>query len=271
MLEMTAEEALEQGKNLNFQQVWVALMETRAQFKETDRKIAELAKETDRKIVELAKETDRKIAEYANEAAKEAAERSKEFDRKMADYARESAEEAKKAWQIITEVGRKQAETAAQLKKLDEKVDRMCGNVGGLNRSLGELIETLIAARLWRKFPDYDFQRAYQRIPLYDEKRQVRTDVDILLVDTTICMAVEVKRELNRKDDVDDHVKRMGLIRRYPPEQVCGKQLLGAMAGGVVDPEVRDYAHKCGFHVLELTGETVSLVPPPEGFAPQNW
>jgi hypothetical protein len=84
-------------------------------------------------------------------------------------------------------------------------------------------------------------------------------------------MAVEVKRELNRKDEVDDHLKRMRLIRQYPPEQIGNKQLLGAMAGGVVDPDVKDYAHKSGFYVLELTGESVHLIPPPEGFEPGRW
>jgi hypothetical protein len=55
-------------------------------------------------------------------------------------------------------------------------------------------------------------------------------------------MAAEVKRELDRMKDVDDHLKRMRLIRKYPPEQVGGKELLGAMAGGVVDPDVKNYA-----------------------------
>jgi hypothetical protein len=43
------------------------------------------------------------------------------------------------------------------------------------------------------------------------------------------------------------------------------------MAGGVVDPEVKNYAYKSGFFVLELAGESVHLVPPPEGFEPKKW
>jgi hypothetical protein len=39
----------------------------------------------------------------------------------------------------------------------------------------------------------------------------------------------------------------------------------------VVDPEVRDYAHKSGFFVLELAGESVNLLQPPEGFEPREW
>jgi hypothetical protein len=84
-------------------------------------------------------------------------------------------------------------------------------------------------------------------------------------------MAVEVKLKLNQKDEVDRHVKRMGLIRKYPPAETVGKKLLGAMAGGVVDPDVKDYAYQAGFFVLELAGESARLLPPPEGFEPQKW
>jgi hypothetical protein len=157
------------------------------------------------------------------------------------------------------------------LKKLEGNVERVSANVGGLNRSLGELIEPLIAACLWEKFPEYDLRRAYQRVPVYDERRQVMTDVDILLADTVLCMAVEAKRELDQRREVDEHVRRMALIRQYPPAEVAGKELLGSMAGGFVDAGVREYAYTKGFYVLELSGESVRLVLPPEGFVPQKW
>ena len=195
MAQMTAQEAAEWGKTLNFETVWAAIMKTEASLDRIDEK----------------------------------------FNKTL------------------------------------EKIDRVTANVGGLNRSLGELIETLIAARLWEKFPEYDLKRAYRRLPVYDEKNIARTDIDILLVNTVMCMAIEVKNHFNKKEDVDDHIKRMQLFRKYPPEQIGNKQLLGAMAGGVVDPEVKEYAYKSGFFVLELTGESVHLIPTPEGFEPKKW
>jgi hypothetical protein len=145
------------------------------------------------------------------------------------------------------------------------------GNVGGLNRSMGELVETLLTAHLWEKFPQYGFTHALQRIPIYEEKKQLKSDVDILLANTHVCMAVEVKRELNKRKSVDEHLKRMELIRQYLPKLVDNTQLFGAMAGGIVDPDVKDYAHKSGFFVIELSSDTVRLVPQPEGFVPQQW
>jgi hypothetical protein len=181
-------------------------------------------------------------------------------------------------WALLKETDRQMKETdkrieknAREMEALKKTVERVTGNVGGLNRSLGDLIETLIAARLWEKFPDYKLKRAYQRWPIFDENNRVMTDIDILLSNTDLAMAVEVKRELDRMKDVDEHLKRMELVRKYPPAEVADKKLLGAMAGGVVDADVRRYACENGFFVLELTGESVRLVPPPEGFVPRQW
>ncbi|MDR0710160.1 MAG: hypothetical protein LBF77_08855, partial [Spirochaetaceae bacterium] len=135
----------------------------------------------------------------------------------------------------------------------------------------GELIETLIAARLWEKFPEYGLVRSYQRVPIYDETNRIRTDIDILLSNTDKVMAVEVKHELNKTRDVEEHLKRMELIRKYPPAETVNKQLLGAMAGGVVNTDIMAYAYEAGFYVLELTGESVHLIPPPDGFKPRQW
>jgi hypothetical protein len=184
------------------------------------------------------------------------------------------------AWAAIMETAatvKKTAEEGVELSKridrLTANVDRVTANVGGLNRSLGELIETLIAAKLWEKFEGYPYnlKRAYQRVPLYDEKNVIKTDIDILLSDTEWVMAVEVKRGLDKKEEVDEHIKRMSLIRKYPPAEAKGKKLIGAMAGGVVDPDVKDYAHQAGFFVLELTGESVTLITPPENFKAKEW
>jgi hypothetical protein len=164
--------------------------------------------------------------------------------------------------------------TEETVRKMAEKVDRDTANIGGLNRSVGELIETLIAARLWEKFDAYpfDLKQAYQRMPIYEgSTSHILTDIDILLANGEYVMAVEVKRELDSKKDVDHHLKRMELILKYPPAQCKGKKLLGAMAGGTVNPDVQTYAHSVGFFVLELTGDSVRLAKPPMGFTPHQW
>ncbi|MDR1126907.1 MAG: hypothetical protein LBL06_02140 [Treponema sp.] len=207
MAEMTAEQAVEVGKSLSFEQVWAAI---RHFSEEADKRHAE----TERQI----KETER------------------------------------------------------QMKETDKKLDKVTQSVGRLSNTIGELVETLVAARLWEKFTGYNLERAYRRVPIYDEANRAVTEIAILLFDTDCAMAVEVKTAFSKKD-VDWHIRRMEFIRRYPSRElnIGDKRVMGAVAGGVVAPEVREYAHECGFFVLELTGESVRLVEAPVGFTPKVW
>ena len=204
MAEMTAQEAAEWGKTLDFPTVWAALMET------------------DARLDKLGEKIDR---------------------------------------------------VTGNVDKMAEKVDRVTTNVGGLNQSMGDLVETLFAPHLGEKFDAYNYnlKRIFNRVPIYDDNNRLRSDIDILLSNTTVCMAVEVKRWLERTDQVDEHIKRMQLIRQYPPAEVKGKKLLGAIVGAVVIPEAREYAEQNGFFVLELTGEDVRLLEPPKDFQPKEW
>jgi hypothetical protein len=159
----------------------------------------------------------------------------------------ENREQMKETDAQIKETGKLIEKNAREMEALKKTVERVTANIGGLNRSLGELIETLIAARLWEKFPDYNLKRAYQRAPIFDENNRTMTDIDILLSNTDTVIAVEVKRQLDDKRDVDDHLKRMERIQKYPPAKVAGKKMLEAMAGGVVDDDTRRYAYESSF------------------------
>jgi hypothetical protein len=165
-----------------------------------------------------------------------------------------------------------QAQTDAQIRQMSKKVDKLAVNVGGLNRSMGELIESLMTSRMWEKFDQYGHHlvRAYPRVLIYNEKNQQMSDIDILLSNTDECMAVEVKREAD-EDDIDHHLKRMKLIEKYPPAEVKDKKVYSAIAGAVVPPDVRDYAYEKGMYVLEMNGEQVSLLEPPKEFTAKIW
>ena len=192
------------------------------------------------KVWEMFQETDRKF---------------KETDRRW----QEAREKSEREWTEIRE----------QTKKTELIVEKLSKNIGGLNNSIGELIETLIAARLWEKFGGYNLSRAYRRIPIYNENNKAISEIDILLSNTEWIMAVEVKREVE-KYDINRHIKRMQWIRDYPPPETKEKKLLGAIAGGEIRPDVADLAHKSGFFVLELKGESTELISP-DDFKPKIW
>jgi hypothetical protein len=72
-------------------------------------------------------------------------------------------------------------------------------------------------------------------------------------------------------DQVDEHIKRLRLIRKYPPAEAEGKKLLGAIGAAVVNPDMREYAEGNGLFVLELLGEDVRLLESPQDFSPKEW
>jgi hypothetical protein len=195
----------------------------------------------------------------------------KEWERKREEREREQKKWREEREREQKDWDRRWAEITAQTAENNRQFARFQENLGGLNRSMGELIETLIAARLWEKFPEYGLQRAYRRLPVYNEKNIAKAEIDILLVNTEWAMAVEVKREVDRRD-VDWHIERMARILQYPPALLPSNvKLLGAIAGGVVEPAAIDYAHSCGFYVLDLAGESVVRLPDPPGFKPREW
>ena len=175
--------------------------------------------------------------------------------------------------QGMKELRESQKDTDRLIKELRESQKETSQQLGGLHNSMGDLVETLFAPHLGDKFGAYNYnlKRIFRRVPVYDDTSRLRSDIDILLSNTTVCMAVEVKRWLETTNQVDYHIRRMKLIRQYPPAEAKGKKLLGAIVGAVVTPEAREYAEQSGFFVLELTGEDVRLLEPPEGFQPKEW
>ena len=235
MAEMTAEEAAEWGKTLDSPTAWAYLT-----------KVGERIDKLDERLERL--------------------ERRGEGPQKT-DWQPEKVDETGK---LIDE---RLDRITNNLEKMGERVDRVTANVGGLNVSMGELIETLFGPHIGEKFDAYHYnlKRIFKRVPIYDNTSRKRGEIDLLLSNTTVCMALEVKRWLDDKTQIDEHIKRMQLIRQYPPAEAKGKKLLGSMAGAVVTAEAREYAEQSGFFVLELTGNDVCLLQPPEHFQPKEW
>jgi len=263
------------------EEIWALLRETDRIVKET----AQQMRETDRRMQETdrqRRETEQLVKDIARRQ-EDIACRQKETARQMQETGRRMQGAAKRNEEtdrLFKENAEYQKETAQQMRLTDWKIDKLQINLGGLNSSMGDLAETLIGERLWEKFAGYPYnlQRAQPKVPVHDENHRVITNIDILLWDGEWVMAVEVRRSIKdgresaeEEDVVARHVRRMAEIRRYPPAAAAGKKLLGAIAAGIVEPNTREKAHKAGFFVLELQGESVGLAPPPAGFEPKVW
>jgi hypothetical protein len=82
-------------------------------------------------------------------------------------------------------------------------------------------------------------------------------------------VAVEVKSKLLERH-IDEHVKRLEVLRSWADKHGDHRKIHGAVAGAIVAPGVRNYALNAGFYVIVQTGDTVKI-DVPAGFSPRQW
>jgi hypothetical protein len=176
----------------------------------------------------------------------------------------ENREELKETARIVRENGEQQKKTDEQLQALGLKIDKVTANVGGLNNDIGDFAEGLLTSDLLKKFEEYglDFDDALRNVEINERgtKRPI-TEVDWLLLNTTIALVGEVKANLT-VGDVDKHITRMKKLGSTQNGLLGGKKLYGAVAGIKMTKTTRNYAKKCGFFVLEPAGDSVKIEAP---------
>ena len=169
-----------------------------------------------------------------------------------------------KVWAGIQELKESMKETDRRMKETDRRI-------GELGNRFGELAEHLVAPSIKEKFKALRFacEQMSQNIEITDASGKCLAEIDILLENGDTVIAVEVKAKPLQKD-VDVHVERMEVLRRRADAKNDKRKYQGAIAGAVMQKEVRDYAHKTGFYVIEQTGDTVKINIP-DGFKAREW
>jgi len=168
---------------------------------------------------------------------------------------REAEEEAKKR--------------SIELDKRFKETDRIIGDLG--NR-FGELAEHLVAPGIADKFNDlgYHFDSVSPGGQVIkDENGKVIIEVDIILENCECIMAVEVKTK-PRINDIEHHIKRLEILRKYRNKRNDSREILGAIAGAVFGDGEKKATIEAGFYVLEQSGDTMK-VDIPQGFIPRKW
>jgi hypothetical protein len=221
-------------QGLTFEKVWAALMELKEFQKETARQIKEMSVETDQKF----QETTQKFQETS---------------------------------QKIQETGQQQKETDRELRETERVVKETSRAIGNLGNKLGMVVEHLVLANIREKFNQlgYGFSKTVSNVIIEDRDMKIAMEVDAMLENGDYALAIEVKTQLN-VSHVDEHAERMEKLRRYADERRDGRKFLGAVAGAVVAENVKRYALKQGFYVIQQSGDTVT-VENPEGFKPREW
>jgi RecB family endonuclease NucS len=187
-------------------------------------------------------------------------EESRDTDRRLKDTDR-----------LIRELRESQQETDRLVKETDRLVKETSKSLGGRNNSFGELAEHLVAPNIKEKFNalGYHFKGIAENQRIANEQGQIIAEIDILLENSNYIVAVEVKSK-PKNADIDNFVKRLGVLRQYKDENNDKRKIRGAIAGAVFHDAVKRVTLEAGFYVIEQTGDTVKISVPEE-FKPKEW
>ena len=199
--------------------------------------------------------------------------------------AEQAAEAAKgltfeKVWAVLMEDRLRMEESRQEWKKSMEESRRewkeqmaeLSKNLGGIGNSLGDLTESMFRNDLWKKFKDIGIPvtKQSENAKFCDHDGRVLTEVDVFMENGECVIAVEIKTNL-KMEYVDNHLKRIEIVRRYMDERGDKRKLFVAVAGGTVTKEVMEYAQEQGLYVVLQNGESVSIADAPQGFKVREW
>ena len=186
------------------------------------------------------------------------------------DYPRGLTFEA--VWASLMELRESQKKTDMQLEKNARQMEETDRKLGKLGIRFGEMIEELVKPNLLEKFRElgFTFTKIYKHAALRDENNNFLTEIDFTLEDGDKVMLVEVKSKPNI-DDISEHLERMEKVRAYADKRSDKRKYLGAVAGMVMNDNVKLFALKNGFYVIEPSGDTFDIIVPEGSFAPKVW
>jgi hypothetical protein len=166
-------------------------------------------------------------------------------------------------WALVKEVAENQKETDRQMKEYNKRF-------GEFTRRFGEVVEYMVAPNLREKFRElgYDFPRAIPNHDFSDHTNNIYFEVDVMLENGDKALLVEVKTKLT-SENVNDHIERLEKMRKYADLHGDKRTFWGAVAGVVMTENVKDYALKQGFFVIEPSGETFHITSP--NTKPKEW
>jgi predicted AAA+ superfamily ATPase len=175
-----------------------------------------------------------------------------------------------KVWAMFQETDKQIKETDKQIKETTKLLHNNQKMMSDLGRKFGTVIEHMFIPNLREKFNafGYYFEKSSPNVLIGNREHNIYAEIDVFLENGNCALAVEVKTQANI-NDIREHVERMGKLRRYFDLHNDKRKLYGAVAAAIIPDNVRDFALKQGFYVVEQSGDNVA-VKKPEG-SPRAW
>jgi len=182
----------------------------------------------------------------------------KETDRRFQETERLLQEQSQ-------ESDRRFRETERLIKEQNKRVDEQLGKLG--NR-LGEFVEWQVRPAAVRLFQERGIDVTELSSDLSVQRRDEGLEIDLLVVNGSEAIAIEVKSKLTQAD-VDEHLERLDKFKRLLPRYQSLK-ILGAVAAMVTPKEVASYAYRQGLFVIAQSGDNLVILND-QKFKPKAW
>ncbi|MDR0569529.1 MAG: hypothetical protein LBG87_10045 [Spirochaetaceae bacterium] len=204
------------------------------------------------------RKTLREVAARQEECAEQQKQRDAEWQKYREEQQKYREEQQKKSDAEWAKLWKSQQETDRQIRRIS----------GDWDNRIGELVEYLMSPGLAKKFKDLGFE--YDEVLrdwVIKEHGAFIAEIDVFMKNTVSAMAVEVKTKLSI-EYIKDHLKRIAVLRDYANRQGDTRTYFGAVAGAIIQENARNYALSQGLYLIELSGDTVHIVPPAK---PAQW
>ena len=159
-------------------------------------------------------------------------------------------------------------ETERRFRETDRQIKQVNQQIGKLGNRLGEFVEWQVRPSAVRLFQERGIDVHELQADISVQRDEGGLEIDLLVVNDTEVVLVEVKSKLSQKD-VDDHLERLDKFKRLMP-RYQNMKALGAVAAMVVTEEVANYAFNQGLFVLSPSGEDMHILNSAQ-FQPRVW
>ena len=178
---------------------------------------------------------------------------------------RESDRRTRETERLLKEMS---AETDRRMRETDRKLERVSKNLGALGNRLGDFVEWTIKPGLVRIFSERGIEVHQTLRDLEHERDGLAAQVDLLVVNDTDAIVVEVKSKLE-PPDVDEHLERISKFKRiWPRWSDC--KVMGALAAMVLPSDAARRAERSGLFVIGRHGDDAAILNASD-FAPRTW
>ena len=178
-----------------------------------------------------------------------------ETDRRMQETDRQMQETK----MMVDKMVRGIEELRESRRKTDERIRELADQFTSTTGHITEGIMHPAAIRVFQE-AGYNINRYYRNLKRKNKQKQTEMEVDLLMLDDTLVIAVEIKTDC-RKKDIDHFLRQMPKFKRLFPEY-RDKEVLAAVAALNYDKDAANYAHEQGLLVISTTDGNIFTLEP---------